>query len=194
MCSSHVSLGLEIWEEEFPRRCVREEGLVDEPWVEEVGDFPGGGVSPSRLTEHGGPSTLESSLTSSASASSAAIDESTMGDVCYRSAFTYFRRTSEPLDRRVVLATAEGGARHWRAAPCRRGALVGPARCYRWQQGRAWRRTDRHHRKARRQWHLIGAAFVATASRLRLTVAGPVGFVRHPVGGAHPRERRREGD
>ena len=45
-------LGLENWEEELPRRYVRKEGPVDEPWVEEVDEFPGGGVSPSRLMEH----------------------------------------------------------------------------------------------------------------------------------------------
>ena len=63
MCSSHVFGGLENWEEELPRRYVRKEGPVDESWVEEVDEFPGGGVSPSRLMEHGTPSTLESSLT-----------------------------------------------------------------------------------------------------------------------------------
>ena len=48
--------------------------------------------------EQGTPSMLESSLTRSASASSGEIGESTMGDVCWCFAFTYYRRTSESLD------------------------------------------------------------------------------------------------
>ena len=55
-------------------------------------------MSPRRLMEQGAPSTLESSLTSSVSASSGEIGESTIGDVCWRSAITHFRRTSESLD------------------------------------------------------------------------------------------------
>ena len=55
-------------------------------------------MSPRRLMEQGTPSTLESSLTSSVAASSGEIGESTMGDVCWRSAFKYCRRTSESLD------------------------------------------------------------------------------------------------
>ena len=55
-------------------------------------------MSPSQLMEQGTSSTLESSLISSVSASSAEIGESTIGDVFWRSAFTYSRRTSEPLD------------------------------------------------------------------------------------------------
>ena len=55
-------------------------------------------MSPRRLVEQGTLSTLESSLTSSVSASSGEIGESTMGDVCWRSAFTHCRRTSESLD------------------------------------------------------------------------------------------------
>ena len=91
-------LGFENWEKELARPHAREERSADEPWVAEVDENPGGGVSPRRLMEQGTPSTLESSLTSSVSASSGEIGASTMGDVCWRSAFTYCRRTSESLD------------------------------------------------------------------------------------------------
>ena len=56
------------------------------------------GECPSRrLMEHGALNTLEGSVTSSMSASSGEIGESTMGDANWRSAVTYCRRTSESL-------------------------------------------------------------------------------------------------
>jgi hypothetical protein len=66
-------------------------------------------VSPRRLMEQGTRSTLEGSVTSSASASSGEIGESTMGDVYWRSAVTYCRRTSEPLDPREDACEGDRG-------------------------------------------------------------------------------------
>ena len=96
--ADRASFGFENWEKELDRLPAREEGSVDELWVEEVDENPGGRVSPRWLMEQGTLSTLEGSVTSSVSASSGEIGESTMGDVCGRSAVTYCRRTSESLD------------------------------------------------------------------------------------------------
>ena len=110
--AAHASFGFENWEKELDRLPAREEGPADKPWVEEVDEHPGGRVSPRRLMEQGTPSTLETSLTSSVSASSGEIGESTMGDVCWRSAFTYFRRTSASCSRRTSESRdpGDGGA------------------------------------------------------------------------------------
>jgi len=96
--AARASFEFENWEEELDRLPAREEGSVDELWVKEVDENPGGRVFPRLLMEHGTLSTLESSLTSSVSASPGEIGESTMEDVCWRSAFTYCRRTPESLD------------------------------------------------------------------------------------------------
>ena len=96
--AARASFEFENWAKELDRLPAREEGSVDELWVEEVDEYPGGRVSPRRLMEQETLSTLESSLASSVSTSSVEIGESTMGDVCWRSAFTYCRRTSESLD------------------------------------------------------------------------------------------------
>ena len=82
-------------DESRPEGCADEGGqLVASPWVEGFDGSPGEGAPSRRLTEQGTPSTLESSLTSSASASSGEIGERTMGAVCSRSALTYCRRRS----------------------------------------------------------------------------------------------------
>ena len=89
----------------------REEGSVNELWVEEVDENPGERVSPRRSMEQGAPSILESSLASYVSASSGEIGESTMGDACRRSAFTCCQRTPESLDQgERVLAKMTGEA------------------------------------------------------------------------------------
>ena len=107
--AARASVGFESWEKELDRLHAREEGPVDEPWVEEVDGHPGGRVSSRRLMEQGAPSTLESSLTSSVSASSGEIGESTMGDACWRSAFTYCRRMSVSCGRRTSESRDSGG-------------------------------------------------------------------------------------
>ena len=89
------------WEKGRDWLPMREEGLVDEPWVEEVVECPGERVPPRRLIEQGTPSTLESILASSVSASSGEIGARTIGDICRRSAFTYCRRRSESCSRRA---------------------------------------------------------------------------------------------
>ena len=96
--AARASFEFENREKELYRLPAREEGPVDELRVEEVDENPGGRVSPRRLMEQGTPSMPESSLTSSVSASSGEIGKSTMGDVRWRFAFTYCRRTSESLD------------------------------------------------------------------------------------------------
>ena len=88
--AARASVGLGNWEKGLDRQL----GPVDEPWVEEFDESPGEGAPSRRLTEQGTPSTLESSLTSSASASSGEIGERTMGAVCSRSVLTYCRRRS----------------------------------------------------------------------------------------------------
>jgi|TARA_B110000261_G_scaffold147781_1_gene173045 hypothetical protein len=86
--ATRASVEFENWERELDRLPAREEGPVDEPWVEEVDEDPGEREPSRRLMEQGTPSTLESSLASSVSASSGEIGESTIGDVCWISAFT----------------------------------------------------------------------------------------------------------
>ena len=79
--AARASVGFENWGKELDRLSAREEGPVDELWVEEVDEHPGERVPSRRLMEQGTPSTLESSLTSSMSASSGEIGESTIGVV-----------------------------------------------------------------------------------------------------------------
>ena len=88
--AARASVGFGNWEKGLDRQL----GPVDEPWVVEVDEHPGERVPSRRLTEQGTPSTLESSLASSASAPSGEIGESAMGAVCSHSAFTYCRRRS----------------------------------------------------------------------------------------------------
>ena len=57
-----------------------------------------GREAPRRLMEQGTSSMLESSLASSVSASTGEIGESTMGDACWHSMFTYCQRASGSLD------------------------------------------------------------------------------------------------
>ena len=100
--AARASVGL--WE--LVRGLDRQLGPVDEPWVLEVDESPGERVPSRRLTEQGTPSTLESSLTSSASASPGEIGERTMGAVCSRSALAYWRRSSAS---RAKSRDSEGG-------------------------------------------------------------------------------------
>ena len=101
--AARASVGFGNWELEKEPDLLpaRKEGPVDEPWVEEVAEHPGERAPSRRLMEQGTPSTLESSLTSSASASSGEIGESTMGAVCWRSAFAYCRKRPASCSRRT---------------------------------------------------------------------------------------------
>ena len=127
--AARASFEFENREKELYRLPAREEGPVDELRVEEVDENPGGRGPPRRLMEQGTPSMPESSLTSSVSASSGEIGESTMGDVRWRFAFTYCRRTSESLETRErAIAKVTGEAQPRRAALCQWRVLASPSR------------------------------------------------------------------
>ena len=162
--AARASFGFEKWEKKLNRLPEREEGSVDELWVEEVNENPGGRVSPRRLMEQGALNTLEGSVTSSVSASSGEIGESTMGDVYWLSAVTYCRRTSESLDSGEGACEGDRGGAALEGCAASTGSTGETLETLLLAAREGVQRTGRHYRQARRQWRLACAALARLAT------------------------------